>query len=56
MDSWYIVQFKRNSHRIAVRNLSQQGFKTFLPLQSSTRQNQAKFLTNIEPLFPGICL
>ena len=53
MDSWYIVQFKRNSHRIAVRNLSQQGFKTFLPLQSLTRQNQAKFLTNIEPLFPG---
>ena len=36
-----------------MRNLSQQGFKTFLPLQSLTRQNQAKFLTNIEPLFPG---
>ena len=50
---WYIVQFKRNSHRLAARNLSQQGFKTFLPLQSFTRKSQARFLTNIKPLFPG---
>ncbi len=52
-DNWYIVQIKRNSHRVATRNLGQQGFKTFLPLQSSTRKSQDKFLTNIEPLFPG---
>ena len=52
-DIWYIVQFKRNSHRVAARNLSQQGFKTFLPLHSFTRKSQYKFVTNIEPLFPG---
>ena len=51
--NWYIVQFKRNSHRVATRNLSQQGFKTFLPLQTSARKNRTKFATNIEPLFPG---
>ena len=52
-DSWYIVQFKRNSHRVATRNLTQQGFKTFLPLQSFTRKSKARFSTHIEPLFPG---
>ena len=36
-----------------MRNLSQQGFKTFLPFQSCTRKSQTKFSTNIEPLFPG---
>ena len=52
-NSWHIVQFKRNSHKLAERNLIQQGFKTFLPLQSFTSKSQAKFLTNIRPLFPG---
>ncbi len=51
--SWYIVQFKSNSHRVATRNLKQQGFKTFLPLQVRTRKSRTKFSTNIEPLFPG---
>ncbi len=52
-DSWFIVQFKRNSHRVAARNLGQQGFKTFLPMQSCIRKNRDKLLTIIEPLFPG---
>ena len=31
LTSWYIIQFKPNSHKIAVRNLQRQGFETFLP-------------------------
>ena len=53
MYNWYLVQLKRNRYSLARQNLKQQGFKTFLPLHSLTRQNQAKFWTNIEPLFPG---
>ncbi len=53
MDNWYIVQFKRNSHRLAERNLNQQGFSTFLPLQDQTNKSGSKFLTKIKPLFPG---
>mgnify|MGYP001485987325 CR=1 FL=1 len=53
MNNWYIVQFKRNSDKLAKRNLNQQGFKTFLPLQEFTRKSGSKFLTNIKPLFPG---
>lgn len=53
MGNWYLIQLKRNSHRLAERNLNQQGFKTFLPLQVFTVKRGSKFQTNIKPLFPG---
>ena len=53
MCNWYLIQLKRNSCRIAERNLNQQGFKTFLPLQDVTSRRGSKFSTNIKPLFPG---
>ena len=52
-DSWYLIQFKRNSHRLAELHLNQQGFKTFLPLQDITSKVRSKFLTRKKPLFPG---
>ncbi len=52
-DNWYLIQLKKNSHRIAQRNLNQQGFKTFLPLQDFTGKYRSKFSTSIKPLFPG---
>ena len=51
--SWYIVQFKPNSHKIAVRNLQRQGFETFLPMHEVTRRTVVKFETVIRPLFAG---
>ena len=53
MDNWYLVQLKRNSYRVAQRNLKQQEFKTFLPLLDFTSKNGSKFSTSIKPLFPG---
>lgn len=53
MVNWYLIQLKRNSQKIAERNLSQQGFKTFLPLQNFTSRVGSKFSTRIKPLFPG---
>ena len=53
MCNWFLVQFKRNSHRIAERNLNQQGFKTFLPLHDFTKRRGSEFLTTAKPLFPG---
>ncbi len=53
MGNWYLIQFKKNSHRIAELNLNQQGFKTFLPLQNFTGKVGSKFSTSIKPLFPG---
>ncbi len=51
--NWYLIQIKRNSYRLAERNLNQQGFATFLPLQDFTRRKGSKFLENLKPLFPG---
>lgn len=51
--TWFLAQFKPNSHKIAERNLNQQGFQTFLPMQEQTKRAQGKFLTHMRPLFPG---
>ena len=51
--SWYIVQFKPNSHKIALRNLERQGFDTFLPMHEVTRRTAVKFENVILPLFAG---
>ena len=50
---WYIVQFKPNAAQIAVRNLENQSFGTFLPLQEITKRKGKIFRRQIHPLFPG---
>jgi len=51
--NWFLVQFKPNSHFKAERNLSNQGFDTFLPLHEVTCRKASKFHKIIRPLFPG---
>ena len=51
--SWYIIGFKPNSHKIALRNLERQGFETFLPMHEVRRRTAVKFETVIRPLFAG---
>ena len=53
MNHWYLIQFKPNSHRLAERNLRQQEFETFLPMQKSTRRKTSRFVSDLKPLFPG---
>ena len=50
---WFILQFKPNSHHQAVKNLNQQGFETFLPLNDTTSRKASRFVTSTKPLFPG---
>jgi transcriptional antiterminator RfaH len=50
---WFILQFKPNSHRQATKNLSRQGFETFLPLYDTTSRKASRFITATQPLFPG---
>ena len=50
---WFILQFKPNSHRQATKNLNQQGFETFVPLHDTTSRKASRFITTIQPLFPG---
>ncbi|WP_114966654.1 transcription termination/antitermination protein NusG [Alkalilacustris brevis] len=51
--TWFLAQFKPNSHNIAERNLARQGLRTFLPRQEETRRARGKFFTQLRPLFPG---
>jgi len=50
---WFLAQHKPNSHRIAERNLTRQGFRTFLPMQEETKRVRGKFATRSRPLFQG---
>jgi transcriptional antiterminator RfaH len=50
---WFILQFKPNAHHRAKRNLTQQGFETFLPLHSTTSRKLSRFTNTSKPLFPG---
>jgi len=50
---WFILQFKTNSHLQAKKNLSRQGFETFLPLHNTTSRVASRFVSTTRPLFPG---
>jgi len=50
---WYLVQCKPNAAQIAVRNLENQNFCTFLPLQEITKRKGKIFQRQIQLLFPG---
>lgn len=51
--AWFLAQLKPNSAKIAERNLARQGFETFLPVEETTRKRSGKFVTVMQPLFPG---
>lgn len=51
--TWYLAQLKPNCARIAERNLRRQGFRTFLPLEQTTRRSGSRFIQTEQPVFPG---
>jgi transcriptional antiterminator RfaH len=53
LKEWFILQYKSNSHYKAVRNLNQQGYTTFLPLNNFTSRKNSRFVRVSQPLFPG---
>ena len=50
---WFVLQFKSNSHHLATKNLTRQGFETFLPLHNTTSRKSSRFINTCKPLFPG---
>ena len=50
---WFILQYKSNSHHLAAKNLTRQGFETFLPLHETTSRRLSRFMNTSKPLFPG---
>lgn len=51
--AWYLVHCKPNGEQIALRNLENQNFSAFLPMQKLTNRKGVWFQTRIRPLFPG---
>jgi len=51
--TWFLAQFKPNSHKIAERNLRRQNFQTFLPMHEETKRKAGRFTTTVRPLFTG---
>jgi transcriptional antiterminator RfaH len=51
--SWVIVQFKPNAYQLAVRNLRQQKFESFLPLEEIKKYKNGQYRSIHRPLFPG---
>lgn len=51
--AWYLIHCKPNGERMALRNLENQNFSAFLPLQKLTRRKGTVFETKLRPLFPG---
>lgn len=51
--TWYLVHCKPNAEQMALRNLENQGFSVFLPLQKMTNRQNLTFRTKTRPLFPG---
>ena len=50
---WFVIQLKPNSHHQAKKNLTRQGFDTFLPLHEITLRKASRFVKSTKPLFPG---
>jgi transcriptional antiterminator RfaH len=50
---WFVLQFKPNAHHQANKNLTRQGFETFLPLYDTTSRKLSRFISTSKPLFPG---
>lgn len=51
--SWFLAQLKPNCASIAVKNLTRQGFQSFLPQEEVGKRRSGKFVTVRQPLFPG---
>ena len=50
---WYVVHCKPNSEKLALRNLKNQNFSAFLPMEKVTSRKGVCFQTRVRPLFPG---
>ena len=52
-NSWFLAQLKPNCAQIADRNLKQQGFRTFLPVEEGTQNRKGRLVSTLRPMFPG---
>lgn len=52
MKSWYLIQAKPKSEKLAKENLERQGYATYLPLILGRTKRRGKTIKAIQPMFP----
>ncbi len=50
--TWYLIQSKPKSEKIALENLNNQGYECYLPMMNIEKQAQKKIQIQKTPLFP----
>lgn len=50
---WYVIATKAREERKAKANLERQGYTTFFPTISLKKRRRGRWVTAVEPLFPG---
>lgn len=52
MSTWYVVMCKPRREEVAGANLTNQGYRVYLPRLATQRRRNGKWVDTVEPLFP----
>ena len=52
MLAWYLIYSKPRQEKLALENLSRQGYEAYLPLIRYRRRRKGRYTAAIEPMFP----
>lgn len=52
-ERWYVAMTLSRKERVAVANLGNQNFRTFVPLQQVMRRHARRYRNELVPAFPG---
>ncbi len=52
MDAWYLLYSKPRGERLALENLTRQGYRAYLPVLRARRRRERRYYDVIVPMFP----
>ncbi len=52
MDAWYLLYTKPRGERLALENLTRQGYRAYLPMLRARRRRERRYYNVIVPMFP----
>ncbi len=52
MRAWYLVYSKLHQERVALENLTRQGYASYVPMMRNRRRRRERRVSVIEPMFP----
>ncbi len=52
MDAWYLLYTKPQGERLALENLTRQGYRAYLPMLRARRRRERRYYDVVVPMFP----